>query len=190
MGDAVTFVGERPLRGGAAGETLGVLAQRAGGYPPLVVDLPSVKRLNGVTRLGNGTIVACGDWGALARLEGGAAQLVGCVCRSHLTAIEALADGGAVTIGAGGHALYVSARLDAQLEAVQTTRDLSALTVGADGAVWAGAAQARLLRREAGSWVRMSGDLGISPRIVAIWAGDPLVRAVCDDGAVLEGRAD
>jgi hypothetical protein len=133
--------------------------------------------------------VACGDRGALARLEAGAVAPMGTVCRGHLMAIEALADGGAVTVGAGGHALYVSPRLDAQLEAVQTTRDLSALTVGADGAVWAGAAQARLLRREGGSWVRMSGDLGITPRIVAIWAGDPLVRAVCDDGAVLEGRA-
>jgi serine/threonine-protein kinase len=189
QGDAVVFVGERPVYGSTAGDTIGALAQRAAGCAPHVVDVLYVKRLNGVTRLANGPIVACGDRGALARLEGGAVALMGSVCRGHLTAIEALADGGAVTVGAGGHALYVSPRLDAQLEAVQTTRDLSALTVGADGAVWAGAAQARLLRREGGSWVRMSGDLGITPRIVAIWAGDPLVRAVCDDGAVLEGRA-
>jgi serine/threonine-protein kinase len=188
-GDAATFAGGHPLRGSASGETVGALAQRAPGRPPLVADLASVKQLNGVTRLGNGTFVACGDWGALARLERGTAELIGCVCRGHLNAIEAVADGGAVTVGAGGHALYISPRLDAQLEAVQTTRDLSALTVGADGAVWAGAVQARLLRREGGSWVRMSGDVGITPRVVAIWAGDPIVRAVCDDGAVLEGRA-
>jgi serine/threonine protein kinase len=188
-GDVATFAGGHPLRGSASGETIGALAQRAAGQPPVVADLPSVKRLNGVTRLGNGILLACGDWGALARLDGGVAELIGCVCRGHLSAIEAIADGGAVTVGAGGHALYISPRLDAQLEAVQTTRDLSALTVAKGGAVWAGAAQARLLRREAGSWVRMSGDVGITSRVVAIWAGDPVVRAVCDDGAVLEGRA-
>jgi hypothetical protein len=188
-GDVATFAGGHPLRGSGSGETIGALAQRAAGQPPVVADLPSVKRLNGVTRLGNGILLACGDWGALARLDGGVAELIGCVCRGHLSAIEAIAGGGAVTVGAGGHALYISPRLDAQLEAVQTTRDLSALTVAKGGAVWAGAAQARLLRREAGSWVRMSGDVGITSRVVAIWAGDPVVRAVCDDGAVLEGRA-
>lgn len=94
-----------------------------------------------------------------------------------------------MTVGGGGHALYISPRLEAQLEAVQTTRDLCALTIGSDGAAWAGAAQARLLRRETDAWVRMSGDVGITPRVVAIWASAPLVRAVCDDGALLEGRA-
>jgi len=187
-GGAGTFVGERPIQG--RGEmTIGSIAQRFEGHPSFVLDVPSVKRLNGVTRLNNGPIVACGDAGALARIEAGVVELLGCVCRGHLAAVEALGDGGAVTVGAGGHALYVSPRFDAQLEAVQTTRDLSALTVGADGAVWAGAEQGRLLRRDAGSWVRMSGDLGFTPRIVAIWASDPVVRAVCDDGAVLEGRA-
>jgi hypothetical protein len=129
-----------------------------------------------------------GDRGTLARLDRGRVELVGSICRGHLAAIEALSEGGAVTVGGGGHALYISPRLDAQLEAVQTTRDLCALAIGG-GAAWAGAAQARLLRREASSWVRMSGDGGITPRVVAIWASDPVVRAVCDDGAVLEGRA-
>jgi hypothetical protein len=124
----------------------------------------------------------------LARLDRGAIESAGSICSGRLLAIEAMSDGGAVTVGGGGHALYVSARLDAQLEAVQTTRDLCALAVGSGGA-WAGAAQARLLRREASSWVRMSGDVGITPRIVAIWASDAWVRAVCDDGALLEGRA-
>ena len=57
------------------------------------------------------------------------------------------------------------------------TRDLCALAIGADGAAWAGAAQARLLRREVDSWVRMSGDLGIVPRIV-----DDRVALVRADG--------
>jgi hypothetical protein len=95
---------------------------------------------------------------------------------------------GAVTVGAGGHALSLSPRLEAQLEAVQTTRDLLALTVSEDGAAWAGSAQARLLRRSATGWLRMSGDLGIAPNVVGVWAGESEVRAVCDDGAVIEGK--
>ncbi len=188
-GDTATFAGEHSIQGHPPGGTVGALAQCSGGSVRLVLDVPLAKRFNGVTRLRNGPLVACGDMGALARLDGDGAELLGHACRGNLVAIDAVADGGAVTVGAGGHALYVSPRLDAQLEAVQTTRDLSALTVGADGEVWAGAAQGRLLRREAGSWVRMSGDLGFAPRIVSIWASDPFVRAVCDDGAVLEGRA-
>jgi serine/threonine protein kinase len=185
--DVTTWVGERADRRGS-NESVGAAVQLTRGDLTFAVDAPSVPRLNGVTRLENGVILAVGDRGTIVRLDRGTIELMGSICRGHLVAVESLPEGGAVTVGGGGHALYVSPRLDAQLEAVQTTRDLSALAVGG-GAVWAGAAQARLLRREGGSWVRMSGDLGITPRIVAIWASDPLVRAVCDDGAVLEGRA-
>jgi hypothetical protein len=104
-----------------------------------------------------------------------------------LFAIGPLPDGGAVTVGAGGHALSLSAGLDAQLEAVQTTRDLHALSLDAGGVAWAGSAQARLLRRTGGSWVRMSGELSLPSSIVALWAAARIVRAICDDGAVIEG---
>jgi serine/threonine protein kinase len=184
--DVTTFVGERALAGSNDG--MGAAAQFARSNLVFALEAPSVPRLNGVTRLESGAIVAVGDRGALARLDRGAIESAGSICSGRLLAIEGMNDGGAVTVGGGGHALYVSARLDAQLEAVQTTRDLCALAVGSGGA-WAGAAQARLLRREASSWVRMSGDVGITPRIVAIWASDAWVRAVCDDGALLEGRA-
>jgi hypothetical protein len=188
QGDSAMFVGERALRAGSP-ETMGVAAQFAGTRLSLAIDVKSVSRLNAVTRLEGGLVAAVGDRGALVRLDRGMAELGDSICRGHLVAIEAVSDGGAVTVGGGGHALYISPRLEAQLEAVQTTRDLCALAIGSDGAAWAGAAQARLLRRETDSWVRMSGDVGITPRIVAIWASAPLVRAVCDDGAVLEGRA-
>ena len=78
--------------------------------------------------------------------------------------------------------------VNAHLEAVQTTRDLLALAIAEDGAAWAGAAQARLLRRTSGAWVRMSGDVGIAPAVISVWAAERLVRAVCDDGAIIEGR--
>jgi hypothetical protein len=187
-----TLVGERPTRHATArpttSSTIGALAQFTGDRLTLVSDASSCTRLRAGTRLRSGTFVACGDWGTLVRLELGVADYVGSVCGGHLAAIAELDDGGAVTVGVGGHALYVTPRLEAHLEAVQTTRDLLSLTVGEDGTAWAGAAQARLLRRTSGSWVRMSGEVGITPGVVAIWAGTRVVRAVCDDGAVIEGR--
>jgi hypothetical protein len=188
-----TLVGERQTRGSnrpqsQSGTTVGALAQFANERLNLVSDASSCTRLRGTTRLRGGTYLACGDWGALVRLELGVAEHVGSVCGGHLSSIEATDDGGAVTVGVGGHALYITPRLEGQLEAVQTTRDLLALTIADDGAAWAGAAQARLLRRTGGSWVRMSGDVGITPAVIGIWAAARLVRAVCDDGAVIEGR--
>ena len=188
----VTLVGERPARQpgprGSGGNTVGVIAQRVGDRFTLMADAPPCTRLRSATRLASGVVLACGDIGALVRLESGVVEHVGSVCGGHLHAIDAVGDGGAVTIGAGGHALYVTPRLEGQLEAVQTTRDLFALTIGEDGAAWAGSAQARLLRRSNAGWLRMSGDVGITPSVVAIWAGSRLVRAICDDGAVIEGK--
>ena len=81
---------------------------------------------------------------------------------------------------------------EAQLEAVQTTRDLLSLAVTDDGIAWAGSAQARLLRRSnlsgAHSWVRMSGDIGVTSSMVAVCASGRQIRGIGDDGAVVEGR--
>lgn len=185
---SVTLVGERPARSASrAGGTIGTIAQFVGGKLALLTDAPSTARLRGVTRLRNGTVVACGDRGVVVRLELGVPEYVASICGGHLHAIAALADGGAVTVGAGGHALVLTPQLRAQLEAVQTTRDLRALFVDFAGVAWAGSAQARLMRRSTGSWVRMSGELGPLASVVAVWASQRLVRAICDDGAVVEG---
>jgi serine/threonine-protein kinase len=186
----ITLVGERPLRRAAAApqESIGAAAQVSGPRVVFVADAPTCTRLNGVTRLKTGGLVAVGDWGNLARIEGAAIERAGAICQGHLAAIVATDDGGAVTVGAGGHALRLSPRLEPTLEAVQTTRDLGALALGPDGVAWAGAAQARLLRRTPDAWVRISGDVGITPSIVSIWASDRLVRAICDDAAVIEWR--
>jgi serine/threonine protein kinase len=186
----VTLVGERPARrdpraSGAA--TMGTIAQFSRGKLTLLSDAAACTRLRAVTRLRSGIVVACGDWGNIVRLELGVAEHVGSVCGGHLNAIAALSDGGAVTVGAGGHALSLNPRLQAQLEAVQTTRDLFALGVDNSHVAWAGSAQARLLRRTAGSWVRMSGELGLPSSVVALWVMPRVVRAICDDGAVVEG---
>ena len=197
-----TLVGERPYRDlgrGAAprkvpGTTAGVVAQFSGDRITLVSDAINSTRLRGVTRLTSGTLVACGDWGAIERIELGIVEHVGSICGGHLAAIAALPNGGAVTVGVGGHALSLNAKLEAQLEAVQTTRDLLSLATTDDGQAWAGSAQARLMRRSmlptqtSSAWVRMSGDIGVSSSMIAVWAAARSVRAIGDDGAVVEGR--
>jgi serine/threonine protein kinase len=169
----LTLVGERPSRRDprAVGpsSTVGTIAQFARGKLTLLSDATSCSRLRGVTRLRSGVVVACGDWGTIVRLELGVPEHVGSVCGGHLNAISALADGGAVTVGAGGHALSLSAKLQAQLEAVQTTRDLFALAVDSAGAAWGGSA------------------LGLPSSVVSLWVTPRTVRAICDDGALVEG---
>ncbi|MBX3197928.1 MAG: serine/threonine protein kinase [Labilithrix sp.] len=191
-----TLVGERPYRGGAArsfpGNTAGVVAQFSGDRVTVVGDAMGCARLHGVARMTDGQLVACGDWGAVVRVELGVVEFVASICAGHLLAIAPLPDGGAVTVGVGGHALSLDPQLHAQLEAVQTTRDLLCLTSTDDGQAWAGSAQARLVRRSslgaASSWVRISGDIGVASSMVAIAAGPRTVRAIGDDGTVIEGR--
>jgi serine/threonine protein kinase len=192
-GAVVTLVGERPavptIRGGVRVDTVATVVQLSRGRPTMVADATGCSCLRGVTRLRNGTIVACGDFGAIARVEPGGTTYSMSVCAGHLRAISASHDAGAVTVGTGGHALSLSATLEAQLEAVQTTRDIRTLAMDPAGTAWAGSDQARLLRRSAGSWVRISGELGLHSSVVALFADTQIVRAVCDDGAVLEGTA-
>jgi serine/threonine protein kinase len=190
-----TLVGERPYRGAAArtvpGATAGVVAQFSGDRVTVVSDAINTTRLRGVTRLSSGLLVACGDWGVIVRIELGVVEHVGTICGGHLASISPLPDGGAVTVGVGGHALSLTPKLEAQLEAVQTTRDLLSLATTEDGQAWAGSAAARLLRRStAGTpgWVRMSGDIGVTSSMIALWAAGRSVRAIGDDGAVVEGR--
>jgi serine/threonine protein kinase len=190
-----TLVGERPYRGAAArsvpGATAGVVAQFSGDRVTIVSDAINTTRLRGVTRLSSGVLVACGDWGVIVRIELGVVEHVGTICGGHLASISPLPDGGAVTVGVGGHALSLTPKLEAQLEAVQTTRDLLSLTTTEDGQAWAGSAVARLLRRTTAAtpgWVRMSGDIGVTSSMIALWASIRSVRAIGDDGAVVEGR--
>jgi serine/threonine protein kinase len=187
----VTLVGEkhapRAMRGGAPSTTMGVMAQFVRGKLSVLANAPMCSRLRGVTRLRSGVLLACGDWGAIVRFELGVAEAVSSACTGHLHAVGALEDGGAVAVGAGAHAIAISPALRAQLEGVQTTRDLFALGIDATGAAWTGSAQARLLRRTPAGWVRMSGELGLPSSVVALTAARRCVRAICDDGAVIEG---
>ena len=84
----------------------------------------SPHKLRGVARLANGALLACGDDGALARIDTPTCAAIPWGRTGHLLAITARADGGAFAVGSGGHALSISPNLQANLEAVQTTRDL------------------------------------------------------------------
>jgi serine/threonine-protein kinase len=188
----LTMVGERPARAGGprpnGGNTIGVVAQFVQDRLTLLTDASQVQRLHDVLKMPDGTLVACGDWGVLVRIDLGVADSIGAVCGGHLFRLQLAPHGGAYVIGAGGHALSLSPKLEAQLEAVQTTRDLVSIAIADDGSAWVGSAQARILRRTKTGWLRMSGELGLASDVVALWANATFVRAVCDDGAVIEGR--
>jgi hypothetical protein len=187
----VTVVGERhaprAMRGGAPSTTMGVMGQFVRGTLSVLANAPMCSRLRSVTRLRSGILLACGDWGAIVRFELGVAESVTSACTGHLHAVGALDDGGAVAVGAGAHTIAISSSLRAQLEGVQTTRDLYALAIDPIGGAWTGSAQARLLRRTQGGWVRMSGEMGLQSSVVALAAAPRKIRAICDDGAVIEG---
>jgi hypothetical protein len=187
----VTLVGEkhapRAIRGGAPSTTMGVMVQFVRGKLAALAHAPMCSRLRAVTRLRSGVLLACGDWGALVRFELGVAEAIPPACTGHLYAIGATDDGGAVAVGAGAHAIAITSTLRTQLEGVQTTRDLLALAIDGLGGAWTGSAQARLLRRTQSGWVRMSGELGLPSSVVALAAEPRSVRAICDDGAVIEG---
>jgi len=191
-----TLVGERPARPSAApsssraeprASSVGIVTRIEARRVTFVAEISGTSRLRAAARLPSGQVFACGDGGVVVRVEGAIAENVGSLCAGNLLAIAALPGGDAVTVGVGGHALHLSPRLDATLEGVQTTRDIMALAVG-DGAAWAGAAQARILHREGDSWVRMNRELGLASAVIALWASPRMVRAICDDGAVVEGQ--
>ena len=152
----------------------------------------SCSRLHSVARMTNGQLIACGDWGAIVRIELGVIEFVASVCGGHLLAITSRPEGGAYTVGVGGHALSLSPKLEPTLEAVQTTKDLLCVAVADDAQAWAGSASARIVRRGGAdgtnTWMRISGDIGVSTNMLAIAAGPRTVRAVGDDGMVVEGR--
>jgi serine/threonine-protein kinase len=189
--DTIILVGQRSSGGSVERTTstdrVGYVAVYVGGRIAHAADAAPAGKLSSVARLA-GTFVAVGDKGALVRIERNRVQYMRSVCGGDLYAMAPMLDGTCVAVGAGGHALRITAQGDAQLEAVQTTRDLMCVAVSEEGIAWAGS-QARVLRRTIDSWVRMSGDLGIDSTIVALHVRSPReVCAVCDDGAVLDGR--
>jgi serine/threonine-protein kinase len=185
-GRGVTLVGTRRSR------SVGVCVEAAFGRPPLPArTIDSAPTLRAATRLAGGALIACGDDGALVRLDVATHAAIPWERSGHLTAIAPRPDGGAYVVGTGGHALSISPQLQVKLEAVQTTHDLCSVAIGSDGSAWAGASDRRLLRRRSSTWERVRVDAPIAEQTGILFAqpvGDWLL-AVASDGQMLQGRS-
>jgi serine/threonine protein kinase len=185
--ETVVLVGERPDRA-HPGERIGFVVEYQGGRITRANDAARTTRLRAVTRLASGLYAAVGEGGALVRIEGGVLAFRGSLCHGDLLSVAPTPDGGAFVVGTGGHAFSLTPALEWHLEAVQTTADLGAVCVGHEGSGWAGGDRTRVIRRTGDSWIRMPFEVGVTSAISAIWAGPRVVRAMCSDGAMIEGR--
>lgn len=128
---------------------------------------------------------ACGDGGALVRVDDTGLTPIPWERSGHLRAIAASASA-VYAVGTGGHALLVSAR--GEIEKVNTTQDLLGVAIAPDGAAWACSANARVLRRDAArAWRRVPVDLPVQSNLVRIAPRADRVLIVSEDAAVLEG---
>jgi hypothetical protein len=184
-GRGVVLVGTRRSR------SVGVCVEAAFGRPPLPArTVDSAPTLRAVARLVGGALLACGDDGALVRLDVATHAVIPWERTGHLSAIAARGDGGALVVGTGGHALSISPALQVKLEAVQTTHDLCSVTIGPGGSAWAGATGGRLLKRRGATWERIRVDIELADDagiLLAQSVGDA-VLVVASDGQMLQGR--
>jgi hypothetical protein len=183
-----TFVGAREWKNPRPGrDTIGTWLQWAKGGVAYVADVLETSRLRALANVG-GRLVACGDDGALVTVPRGAGPRATKICSADLSAITGF-EQGALVVGGGGWALKISGELSAGPEAVQTTKGLTALHSSAEGnEVWAGSREARILRRtDAGVWRRMTGHLPLESSVLALWSDGGHTRAICSDGAKVEG---
>lgn len=179
--DEAYLVGERP---GLSGFILHVSRGRENEAE--MIETPSV--LRGIARAVGGTLVVCGDQGALLHLQMPAHRPIPWERTGHLCGIAPKPAGGLAIVGSGGHALYLSPSLDALLEPVQTTRDLIAVTASMDGAMWAVGTDGRVLRHDGTTWARVSPSTSIPSRLIGVGATSTGVVALGEDGTVVEAQ--
>ena len=178
------------LVGGRHSRSSAVCIEATFGTAPRVREIPNCTVLRGVARLTDGALAACGDDGALIRIDGDRGGAIPWGRTGHLLAIAPRADGGAYAVGSGGHALSLSPRLQVTLEVVQTTRDLTSVVMAPDGTAWATATHRRILQRRGTTWGRVTLDVDMdeTTSILAVQPSLDGVTAVAADGQILEGR--
>lgn len=207
---AHTDDGDVILVGSRHSRAVGVLAEISS-RGTHIRNLEGTQRLVSITRLASGTFIACGPGGelvyvvptALAESPSRAShQDVPWGRTGHLFSVCRAFDGGAYAVGSGGHALriappalsVVEGRREppvATLEVVQTTRDLSHVVLDARGVPWCVGAAARLLVRDAGTWVRIALAIP-ETSIIALHIAAPMGRGaaftlVTEEGSIVEG---
>ena len=194
-GNRILAVGERVSRGHAVAVELTPSGFRR------TFDLADLGPLRGAAQLDMNVAYACGDAGALVRIDDHALTRLPWERTGHLRAIVAR-HGATVqvfAVGTGGHALAVDAAPapapPVQIEKVMTTQDLLGACISDAGVAWAVSAHARVMRRDGGgTWRRISGDLplpsargGAFAHLVRVGASDNRVVIVAEDATILEG---
>jgi serine/threonine-protein kinase len=178
-GQVMFAVGARTSRGTA------VMVELAAGGFRRTFEVPDQGPLRSIAYLDERTSFACGDAGALVRVDDAGLTRIGWERSGHLRMIVA-GQSGVFAVGSGGHALSVGARTE--IEKVNTTQDLLGVALAPDGAAWACSANARLLRRDVThAWRRMPVDLPIQTNLVRVAPRLDRVMLVSEDAAVIEG---
>jgi hypothetical protein len=180
---------------------------RAGARGPVAHRLRLVPRPRAVACLEGGLVLVCGEQGALVTVDAdGGEREVTWGRTGHLYSAVATSDGGAFVVGSGGHALRVTRPSSvlgppssqalplATLEAVQTTRDLFSVSLDEVENPWAVGANARLLQRRNGTWMRVAVELAGESKLLAARIRAGVTTVVAEDGAVFvadhRGTAD
>jgi len=152
-------------------------------------EVPDLGPLRSVAYLDERTAFACGDGGALVRVDDAGLVKMPWERSGHLRMIIA-ASNAVYAVGSGGHALAVATHPSArtEIEKVNTTQDLLGVAIAPDGAAWACSANSRLLRRDAtGAWRRVPAELPVQTNLVRVAPRLDRVLLVSEDAAVIEG---
>ncbi len=181
----VLAVGQRVSRGHGI-----VVEALASGFRR-TFELTDLGPLRAVTWLDERHAFACGDAGALVRIDDAGLQRVAWERSGHLRAIVARSGASPMifAVGTGGHALalppHAGARPD--IEKVTTTQDLLGVCVTPDGAAWACSANARVLRRDtSNTWRRVMTELPFQGNLLRIAGSATKVLIVAEDASILE----
>lgn len=153
-------------------------------------EVPDLGAIRGLCWLDERTVLACGDGGALVRIDDAGLARIPWERSGHLRSICSSngvgARQGAFAVGTGGHALAIGARTE--IEKVGTTQDLLHVALAPDGAAWACSANARLLRRDAGgAWRRVPVELPVQCNLVRVAPREGRVMVIGEDASLVEG---
>ncbi len=185
-GHLMFAVGARVSRGTA------VMVEVHGSGFRRTFEVPDHATLRSIVYLDERTAFACGDSGALVRVDDSGLTRIGWERSGHLRMIVATPPPtpAVYAVGSGGHALSVGTVPGAhtEIEKVNTTQDLLGVAIAPDGAAWACSANARILRRDATrAWRRVPAELPVQTHLVRIAPRHDRVLIVSEDAAVIEG---
>jgi serine/threonine-protein kinase len=182
-GQRVIAVGQRISRGSA------VVVEAVSNGWRRTFEVPDFAPLRAACWLDDRVAYACGDAGAIVRVDDAGLTRVPWERSGHLRAIAA-GNGRVFAIGTGGHALSVAVTPTSrtEIEKVGTTQDLLGVCIAPDGAPWASSANARVLRRDdTGYWRRVPTELPMAGHLVRIAARIDRVMLLAEDATLVEG---